>query len=414
MGLQTAVKENKLSIGQNLALGFQHVFAMFGATVLVPLLTGLDPTVAFFTSGIGTLLFMVLTKWQVPAYLGSSFAFITPIILLARNFGMPYAMGGVVAAGFVYALVAFIIAKIGTEWIDRVLPPVVIGSVIMVIGLGLASHAVQNLAGLVEGASLADPNVQVALFTLAVTVIGTMFFKGFFAVVPILIGVVAGYLFAVLRGIVDFSLVQQAAWFGIPNFSLPKFNTAAIFTMLPVALVTITEHLGDVGVLSTIVGKNFYRKPGLHRTLLGDGLATSLAGFLGGPPNTTYGENVGVLAITGVHNVSVVATAAGIAVAMSFMQKMGALVRTIPDPVMGGVCVVLFGVIAASGIRTLVDAGIDFGDKRNLVISSVILVLGIGGAELSLGPITLPGMPLATLVGIILNLVLPHTNGAEK
>lgn len=412
MGLQTAGNEKQLNIGQNLALGFQHVFAMFGATVLVPLLTGLDPSVAFFTSGIGTLLFILLTKRQVPAYLGSSFAFITPIVLLTRDFGLPYALGGAVAAGLVYVVIALIIAKIGLDWIDRILPPVVIGSVIMVIGLGLASHAAQNLAGLVEGSSLANPNVQVALFTLAVTVIGTMFFKGFFAVVPILIGVIAGYLFAVTRGIVDFTLVKEAAWFGLPSFALPKFNTAAIFTMLPVALVTIAEHLGDVGVLSNIAGKDFYREPGLHRTLLGDGLATSLAGLIGGPPNTTYGENVGVLAITGIFNVSVVATAASLAVAMSFIQKMGALVRTIPDPVMGGVCIVLFGVIAASGIRTLVDSGINFGDKRNLIIASVILVLGIGGAELGLGPVKLPGMPLATVVGIILNLVLPKNNSA--
>lgn len=409
MNLQAVGNEKKLNLGQNLALGFQHVFAMFGATVLVPLLTGLDPSVAFFTSGVGTLLFILLTKKQVPAYLGSSFAFIGPIVLIARNWGMPYALGGAVAAGLVYVVIALIISRIGLDWIDRVLPSVVIGSVIMVIGLGLAAHAVQNLAGLVEGSSLADANVQVALFTLVVTIVGTMFFKGFFAVVPILIGVIAGYLFAVTRGIVDFSLVKEAAWFGIPGFSLPKFSTAAVLTMLPVALVTIAEHLGDVGVLSKITGKDYYRSPGLHRTLLGDGLATSLAGMVGGPPNTTYGENVGVLAITGIFNVSVVATAAILAVAMSFIQKMGALVRTIPDPVMGGVCIVLFGVIAASGIRTLVESGIDFGDKRNLIISSVILVLGIGGAELSLGPITLPGMPLATVVGIILNLVLPKS-----
>ncbi|NLJ79654.1 MAG: uracil permease [Firmicutes bacterium] len=408
--MNKAEHQENLGLGKNLALGFQHIFAMFGATVLVPLLTGLDPSVAFFTSGIGTLLFAFVTKGQVPAYLGSSFAFIGPIVRISAAWGLPYALGGAVAAGLVYVLVAFIISRIGLDWIDKILPPVVIGSVIMVIGLGLASHAVQNLGGLVEGSTLADPNVRVALFTLVITVVGTMFFKGFFAVVPILIGVIAGYLFAVTQGIVDFTLVREAAWFGFPGFILPKFNTFATLTMLPVALVTIAEHLGDVGVLSKITGKDFYREPGLHRTLLGDGLATSLAGFVGGPPNTTYGENVGVLAITKIFNVSVIKTAAVLAVAMSFVQKMGALVRTIPDPVMGGVCIVLFGVIAASGIRTLVESGIDYGDKRNLIISSVILVLGIGGAELGLGPVKLPGMPLATIVGIILNLVLPRNN----
>ncbi len=401
--------ENEIQIGtgQHLALGFQHLFAMFGATVLVPLLTGLDPAVALFTSGTGTLIFQLLTKGQVPAYLGSSFAFIAPIIAVTAQHGLPYALGGGVVVGLVYAIVALIISRLGTNWIDRVLPPVVIGSVIIVIGMGLAGTAV-DMAGFVDGGSLASPEVRVALFTLLVTVVGTMFFKGFLAVVPILIGIIAGYLFALTQGIIDFSLVKEAAWIGLPKFMAPKFNMAALAMIIPVALVSITEHLGDVLVLSKITGKDYYRKPGLHRTLLGDGIATSWAGLWGGPPNTTYGENVGVLAITGIYNVSVVRTAAIIAVALSFVQKMGALISTIPSPVMGGVSIVLFGIISASGLRTLVESGIDYGDKRNLVISSVVLVLGIGGAELSIGGLSLQGMALAAVTGIILNLVLPY------
>ena len=401
--------ENEIQIGagQHLALGFQHLFAMFGATVLVPLLIGLDPAVALFTSGTGTLLFQLITKGQVPAYLGSSFAFIAPIIAVTAQYGLPYALGGGVAVGFVYTIVALIISRLGTNWIDRVLPPVVIGSVIIVIGLGLAGTAV-GMAGFVDGGSLASPEVRVALFTLLVTVAGTMFFKGFLAVIPILVGIIAGYLFALTQGIIDFTMVREAAWIGLPQFIAPKFNVGAMAMIIPVALVSITEHLGDVMVLRKITGNDFYRNPGLHRTLLGDGIATSWAGLWGGPPNTTYGENVGVLAITGVFRVSVVRTAAIIAVALSFVQKMGALISTIPSPVMGGVSIVLFGVIAASGLRTLVESGIDYGDKRNLVISSVILVLGIGGAELSIGGVALQGMALATVTGIILNLVLPR------
>lgn len=399
--------ERQLGVGQNLALGFQHLFAMFGATVLVPLLTGLDPAVALFTSGTGTLIFQFLTKGQVPAYLGSSFAFIAPIIAASAQYGLPYALGGGVAVGLVYVVVAMLIAKLGTNWVDRVLPPVVIGSVIIVIGLGLAGTAV-DMAGFVDGGSLANPGVRVALFTLAVTVAGTIFFKGFLAVIPVLIGIIAGYFFAITQGIVDFSVVREAAWIGLPGFVAPKFNMAAIAMILPVALVSITEHLGDVMVISKITRNDYFREPGLHRTLLGDGLATSWAGLWGGPPNTTYGENVGVLALTGIFNISVIRTAALIAVLMSFVPKMGALISTIPSPVMGGVSIVLFGIIAASGLRTLVESGIDYGDKRNLVISSVILVLGIGGAELSLGGLSLQGMGLATLTGILLNLVLPQ------
>ncbi|NLJ75410.1 MAG: uracil permease [Firmicutes bacterium] len=400
--------DEKVSLAKRIPLGIQHLFAMFGATVLVPLLTGLDPSVALFSSGTGTLLFMLVTKGKVPAYLGSSFAFIAPIISVSTTWGIRYALGGAIAVGMLYVVIAFIISRIGLDWIDRFLPPVVIGSVIMVIGLGLASTAV-DMAGLsAGGGSLTSVDVRISLFTLIVTIIGTMFFKGFFAVVPVLIGIIAGYVFALTQGAVDFTAVKEAAWIGLPSFQTPQFGWAPIAVMLPVALVSITEHLGDVMVLSRVTGEDYYKSPGLHRTLLGDGLATAWAGLWGGPPNTTYGENIGVMAITKVYSVSVIRTAAVAAVILSFVQKVGALISTIPNPVMGGVSIVLFGVIAASGIRTLVESGIDFGHKRNLVISSVILVLGIGGAELGIGSVKFHGMALATIAGIILNLVLPQ------
>jgi uracil permease len=435
--------EERLPLSQNLALSFQHVFAMFGATVLVPFLTGLDPSIALFSSGIGTLVFILCTKGKVPAYLGSSFAFISPIIAISAKWGVPYALGGAVAVGLLYVLVAGIIALLGTEWLSKLLPPVVIGSVIIVIGLHLAPTAVdmafyKNVeiplpSSLEETADIINSSeatidvengvislkqydskyAAVALFTLAVTVLVWVFAKGFVAVIPILIGIIAGYLFAFTQGLVDLTTVANAPWFKIPEFTLPKFGVGPIVTMLPVALVTIAEHLGDILVAGTIVGKDFYRDPGLHRTLLGDGMATAVAGLFGGPPNTTYGENVGVLAITKVFSIYVIIGAAILAIILGFVGKLGALLQTIPTPVMGGISMVLFGIIASSGIRTLVESGIDFSHQRNLIISSVILVMGIGGASLPLfskaswGPIVLQKVALATIVGILLNLILP-------
>ena len=404
----------RLPMVQMIPLGLQHLFAMFGATILVPLLVNggsgtmvIPPGVALLTAGAGTLLFLAITQFKVPAYLGSSFAFIAPLIAVASQFGPGYALGGAVAVGLLYALVALVISFIGVNWLDRVLPPVVIGSVIVVIGLGLASTGV-SMAGLAgDSVSFANVNVRISLFTLAVAILSSVFFKGFLAVIPILIGVVAGYVFALLQGAVDLGPVREAAWFALPVGHRVAFSWPAIAMILPVGLVTIAEHLGDVLVLSRVVDRDFYRDPGLHRTILGDGLATLLAGFLGGPPNTTYGENIGVMAITGVYSVWVIATAAVMAILLSFMQKFGVLIQTIPEPVMGGISIMLFGVIASSGIRTLVESGIDFGNKRNLIISSVILVLGIGGAKLQLGTIVLEGMALAAIVGIVLNLVLP-------
>ncbi len=397
----------KLPLIQMLPLGFQHLFAMFGATVLVPLLTGLPPAVALFTSGTGTLLFIVITQGKVPAYLGSSFAFIAPIIAISSMWGIAYALGGAMVVGLIYLLVSLLISQIGTRWIDRILPPVVIGSVIIVIGLGLAGVGV-DMAGLTgDNVTFASPSVRISLFTLAVTITASVLLKGFLAVIPVLIGIFFGYIFAIAQGVVDFSVVREAAWIAIPEFTTPRFSFAAIAMMAPVALVTIAEHLGDVMVIGRVTGKDFFRNPGLHKTLLGDGVATAWAGLFGGPPNTTYGENVGVMAITRVYSVWVIGTAATLAVLLSFFSKFSALITTIPVPVMGGVSIVLFGVIASSGIRTLVESGIDFSAKRNLIISSVILILGIGGAQLAFGDFQLHGMALATVVGVLLNVVLP-------
>ncbi len=400
----------RLPIAQWVPLSLQHLFAMFGATVLVPVLTGLNPAVALFSSGAGTMLFILITGGQVPAYLGSSFAFIAPLsfVIASDQWGVPYALGGVVAAGLVYAVVAAVIAVSGVAWLKRLLPPVVIGPVIMVIGLGLAPAAL-DMAGLVgEGVTLANPNVQAALITLALAIGAALLLKGWFSMIPVLVAVVGGYVAAYVLGLVDFTPVREAAWLGVPAFTLPKFSVGAISILAPVAVVTMAEHLGDVLVLSRIVGRDFYEKPGLHRTLLGDGLATALAGLVGGPPNTTYGENVGVMAITRVFAVRVIGLTAAMAVALSFVPKLGALIQTVPTAVMGGVAIVLFGTIAASGVRTLVESRVDLSQKRNLIIASVILVVGIGGAAIKIGPFELHGMALATLIGVVLNLVLPQ------
>lgn len=399
--------EQRPPFRQMLPLGLQHLFAMFGATVLVPLLTHMDPSVALFTAGAGTLLFILITQGRVPAYLGSSFAFIAPITVISQKYGLPYALGGTVAVGLLYAVVALIIRLIGIGWLERVLPPVVVGPVVIVIGLGLAAVAVQNAGLSTATVSLTNVNVQIALFTLVVTAAATGFFRGFLGIIPILVGVVGGYLFAILRGAVDFTPVQQAPWLGLPAFVMPAWSWAAIATMLPVSIVTLAEHIGHILVLNNVTSRDFLRDPGLHRTILGDGLATSLAGFLGGPPNTTYGENIGVMAITRVYSVWVIGAAAVMAIALAFIGKVGALLQTIPNPVMGGITIVLFGTIAAAGLRNLVENGVDFSRKRNLVIASVILVLGIGGAKLTLGSVHLEGMAVAALAGVLLNLIMP-------
>lgn len=413
--------KDKPPVKEWIPLSIQHVFAMFGSTILVPLLVGLEPTTALFTAGTGTLIYILLTKAMVPAFIGSSFAFITPLIAISSQYGWPYAMGGAFCSGLLYCLVAFIISRVGSGWIHRALPPVVIGSVIIVIGLNLAPTAM-NMAMYTNTADTSTYSLvylSIALVTLAVTVVANVFFKGFFSVIPILFGLAAGYIFTLVMGIfspaydiISFEVVKNAAWFGFPSFALPKFSIVPILTFIIVSFATICEHLGDTLVISKVVGENFYENPGLKRTLLGDGLATTWASFWGGPPNTTYGENVGVLALTGVYSVWVTGGAAVISVLLSLVPKFGALIQTIPNPVLGGISILLFGVIASSGLRTLVESGVDYQDKRNLTISSIILVIGIGGGLLKFNigaslEFSLGSVALATLVGIILNLIIP-------
>lgn len=411
---------DKPPLGQWIPLSIQHVFAMFGATILVPILTGLSPSTALFTAGTGTLLYILITGAKVPAFLGSSFAFIPALIAISSSYGVAYAMGGAFVSGLFYTLVAFIIKKAGYSWLNKALPPVVIGSVIVVIGLNLAPTAM--------GMAMNDANGNYSLFlltiaavTLTLTIVANIFSKGFFSIIPILLGLFGGYFFALIIGLIfpqyaliSFAAVKDAAWFGLPTFALPKFNVVAAVTFIVVSLATICEHLGDTLTISKVVGKDFYKDPGLDRTIAGDGLATLWASFWGGPPNTTYGENIGVLALTRVYSVWVTGGAAVVAIFLSFFPKFGALIQTIPNPVLGGISMLLFGTIASSGLRTLVDAGVNYEDKRNLTISSVILVIGIGGGTLSFAmgknlTFSLAGVALATLVGILLNLVLPKT-----
>lgn len=412
---------DKPPLGQWIPLSIQHVFAMFGATILVPILTGLSPSTALFTAGTGTLLYILITGAKVPAFLGSSFAFIPALIAISSSYGVAYAMGGAFVSGLFYTLVAFIIKKAGYAWLNKALPPVVIGSVIVVIGMNLAPTAM--------GMAMNDASGNYSLFylsiaavTLALTIVANIFSKGFFSIIPILLGLFGGYFFALILGLlfpqyalISFAAVKEAAWFGLPSFALPKFNLVAAVTFIVVSLATICEHLGDTLTISKVVGKDFYKDPGLDRTLAGDGIATLWASFWGGPPNTTYGENIGVLALTRVYSVWVTGGAAVVAVLLSFFPKFGALIQTIPNPVLGGISMLLFGTIASSGLRTLVDAGVNYEDKRNLTISSVILVIGIGGGTLSFAmgqnlTFSLAGVALATLVGILLNLALPKTH----
>ena len=413
------------AIGQWIPLSFQHVFAMFGATILVPILTGLSPAAALFTAGTGTLIYILCTGAKVPAFLGSSFAFIPPLIAISASHGIAFALGGAVVAGLFYCVVGVIIYFAGTKWLDIALPPVVIGSVIVVIGLNLAPVAM-GMAMNDSAGNYSLAMLLIAAVTLGVTVAANIFFKGFFSTIPILIGLVSGYVFTLIMGyffpafaIIDFDIVKNAPWFGLPSFQIPSFSFVPILTFVIVSLATICEHLGDTLVTSKVVGQDFYKNPGLHRTLTGDGLATAWAALWGGPPNTTYGENIGVMAITRVYSVWVIGGAALIAVFLSFFRKFGAIIETIPTPVLGGISMLLFGIIASSGLRTIVESGVDYKDKRNLTISSVIFVIGIGGGRLAFAitkdvQFELAGVALATVVGILLNLIFPRSKGTVK
>lgn len=399
-------------------LSLQHLFTMFGATVLVPILTGLEPSIALFSSGVGTLLYILITKGSVPAYLGSSFSFIAAMQALMANSGYPAVAQGIVYAGIVYLIVALIISRTGSEWINKILPPIVVGPVIMVIGLGLAGTAASN--AMFNDGVYDTKFFLVALFTLAITIFFNMYLTGFLSLIPILLGIIVGYCFALAMGIVDLEPIRAAAWIQAPDFQIPfkdyevTFSLAALTSMAPIAFVTMTEHMGHLMVLSKITKRDFFKKPGLNRTLLADGLSTIIGGLIGGPPTTSYGENIGVLAITKVHSVFVLGGAAVLAIIFGFVGKVSALILSIPSPVIGGISFLLFGVIASSGLRILIDNKIDFDKKRNLVIASAILVIGIGGAYLKIGDFELTSMALATVIGIFLNLVLPEQAKSEK
>ena len=426
MELQTSKVNLLLDVDQNppfakgLLLSLQHVFAMFGATILVPLILGMPVSVALFASGLGTLIYMVATQFKVPVYLGSSFAFISAMAFAMKqmNGDVSAAQSGVVLVGLVYVIVALAVKLIGTKWIDRLLPPIVIGPMIMVIGLGLANSAVTN-AGFIKDGTVQQ--ITVAIVTFLITAFINTKAKGFFKIIPFLFGIIGGYIVAVLFGLVDFTPVLEADWIAIPQLYLP-FSTNGFFkeyhwyfgpetwAILPVAVVTIAEHIGDHTVLSQICGRQFLKTPGLHRTLIGDGVATAVSAFMGGPANTTYGENTGVVGMTRIASVSVIRNAALFAIGLSFLGKFTALISTIPNAVLGGMSIMLYGVIASNGLKVLIEKQVDFREVRNLIIASSMLVLGLGGAILELGPVTLSGTALCALAGVILNLVLPYEN----
>ncbi len=417
--LRLGIKEKPQSKVQWLVLSLQHVFAMFGATVLVPLLTGLSVSVALFASGLGTLIYIAITKGKVPVYLGSSFAYIAAIIVASNLYGFGAAFVGLMSVGVVYVIVALVVRFVGTAWLQKVLPPVVIGPMIAIIGIGLAGVATGQ-AGLVSGSSdaffafLATDlvNPLIALVSFSSVVILAIFAKGFFKVVPILGGIVIGYVFAIVMGAVDFSVLSGAPLIAIPDFQIIgtyALDFRAVLIFLPLSMVTIAEHIGDHKVLGSITGEDFLTDPGLDKTLLGDGIATFVSALFGGPANTTYGENTGVIGMTKVASIYVVGGAAVIAVVLSFVNVFTGLISTIPAPVMGGVLILLFGLIAGNGLKVMIDAKVDLGQMRNIIIVSTMLVIGLGGANFVINDAaTLSGMALAALFGVALNLVLPQ------
>jgi len=408
------VDNEKDLTGRNVVMGLQHTFVMFGATVLVPILTGLDVGVTLFAAGIGTWLFHIVTKFKVPVFLGSSFAFIPGIAAVGASQGLPYALGGIVVAGLLYVVVAIIFKFVSYDNLHKILPPQVTGPMIILIGLILAPTAIASANGTNSPAIAEAIGVNgcwlVALFTFAVGIFVKVAFPKFgwkfMSNLPVLIALVTGYLLAIIIGIVDFSSVKEAAWIGIPKFTLPKFSVEAITIMLPIAIVTMVEHFGDVLAIGNVVGKDFIKDPGIHRTLIGDGLATSLSALIGGPANTTYSENTGAVALTGVKNPIVMRIAACFAIVLAMIPKFTALIGTIPGPVIGGISILLFGMISSIGIKNMVDARLNLGNSKLLIITATMLVLGLGGATFAVGNVKLSGLGLAAIFGIVLNLIL--------
>ena len=410
---------DKPPVGMWFGLSFQHLFAMFGSTVLVPILVGIDPSIALFSSGLGTLAHLTVTKYKIPAYMGSSFAYILAMQSLMKSDGIAAVAQGAVVGGLVYLIVALIVKFIGKDWIDKVLPPIVVGPIVMVIGLSLAGTAVNDAMNRDGVYNLTF--LLIALVTLFSVLAFNMFGKGLTSLIPILLGIIVGYIFTLIvqkltgMTIISFDEIARSSWLGLPKFDIMfidyhfKLYPSAILTMAPIAFVTMTEHFGHIMVLNSLTRKDYFKDPGLERTLTGDGIAQIIAGFFGAPPVTSYGENIGVMAITKIHSVYVISGAAIFAVVLSFIGKVSALIHSIPTPVIGGVSIALFGVIAASGLKILVENKVNFDDKRNLLIASVILVSGIGGLTLNVAGISISGIAFSTILGILMHLILPKT-----
>lgn len=394
----------------SIMLSLQHLFAMFGSTVLVPNLFEVDPAICLLMNGIGTLLYILVTKGKIPAYLGSSFAFLGPagavIASEATDGGYAAALGGFIAAGVIFTVVAFIVQTAGTRWLDVVFPPAAMGAIVAIIGLELVPVAA-GMAGYLpgEGNAMDQNTVIISTATLAVTVLGSVLFRGFMRIIPILFGIIFGYVLAYFMGETNFSKVGESDWLQAPTFTMPEFHWTAIIAIAPAALVVIAEHIGHLIVTGNIVDKDLSKDPGLHRSMLGNGISTILSGFVGSTPNTTYGENIGVLAITKVYSTFVIGGAAVIAIVLSFFGKFSAVISAIPNPVMGGVSLLLFGVIAASGLRMLVEAKVDYSRPTNLFLTTIVLVIGLSGVKLTIGDVSFSGMALATIVAIALSLL---------
>ena len=386
---------------KTIPLSLQHLFAMFGSTVLVPILFHVNPATVLLFNGIGTLFYLILCKGKIPAYLGSSFAFLSPVFLVLSEYSYEAALGGFIVVGAVFCLVSLLVHTAGTSWIDVIFPPASMGAIVAVIGLELMPTAA-GMAGLTGDKT--DPTVIfVSIATLAITIFASIAFRGFLSIIPILIGVVLGYVIAFAAGIVDLSNVESAPWFAIPTLYTPEFDLRAILIILPASIVVVVEHIGHLIVTGNIVGRNLTKDPGLDRSLLGNGISTVFSGFFGSTPNTTYGENIGVLAITKVYSTWVIGGAAVFAILLSCLGKLAALIQSIPTPVMGGVSMLLFGVIAASGIRILVEAKVDYNNPMNLLLTSIVMGVGVSTASLTIGTVTLRGMSLATVIAIILS-----------
>ena len=397
-------KDKKLNSAQKTIVGLQFLFVAIGATVLVPLLVGMSPSVALFTAGLGTLIFHLVTKGKVPIFLGSSFAFIAPIIKATELYGLPGTLSGLVAVGAVYGIMSALVRFRGVGFISRLFPPIVVGPVIMLIGLSLAG----------TGVDMAKGNWWLAMIALLTTVIVSLFGKGLLKLIPIFAGIIVGYVAAIFFGLIDFQTVIDAPWIALPEFVKPEMCWDAVVFMIPVAIAPVIEHIGDVYAINEVAGKDFVKDPGLHRTMLGDGLACVAASFIGGPPVTTYSEVTGAISLTKIYDPAVIRIAAIVGILFSVLGKVSAILKTIPSPVLGGIMLLLFGTIASVGINSLIKNKVDMGNTRNLVIASLILTLGIGGAEMSFGSITMSGIGLAALVGVVLNLIIPKGKQTEN